>query len=307
MNKILNWQKPTLTDSKKIYDYAQTSDALGCDASYANVILYRNRYCTEIAFENGFLFRRYNCRQRLKGYGFPLGQGNLKEAVHVYETDAETRGEPLEFVLVSERQKKELAATFPDKFFYREIRDDADYIYLRKDLANLSGKNYHKKKNHVSQFSRKYPEWHFDTLSDTNKQDAWSVEEQWFAENTSSPDIKKDQREDLEYERTIIKESLDNTALFDLRGGVLYANGKPVAMTLGSAITKNILDTHFEKAISGFDRDGAYAAVNQSFAQTLTDFTYINREEDLGLEGLRHAKLSYHPEILLAKYTIKVS
>ena len=123
------------------------------------------------------------------------------------------------------------------------------------------------------------------------------MEERWYAEN------KNGHPDDLKYEKKIIRESLENMEILDMRGGILYAEEKAVAMTLGSPVTNGMIDTHFEKAIEGYDKDGAYATVNRYFAESLKNFTYINREEDLGLEGLRKAKLSYHPEILLLKYT----
>ena len=81
---------------------------------------------------------------------------------------------------------------------------------------------------------------------------------------------------------------------------ILKIDGKPVAMTLGEPLGNDCFVVHFEKAISGID--GAYATINNFFSETLTDYKYINREEDMGIEGLRKAKLSYKPEILLEKY-----
>ncbi|MDE5897808.1 MAG: phosphatidylglycerol lysyltransferase domain-containing protein, partial [Treponemataceae bacterium] len=126
--------------------------------------------------------------------------------------------------------------------------------------------------------------------------DGLAVADSWFDENGGRGDA------DKEYERTIIRLAVGNAERLRLFGGVLYAEGRPAAMTLASAITKDTADIHFEKAAAPYARDGAYAVINKEFAASLAQFRHINREEDMGLEGLRKAKLSYYPDILLEKF-----
>ena len=95
---------------------------------------------------------------------------------------------------------------------------------------------------------------------------------------------------------------MKTAGLLKLKGGVLYIDEKPVAMTLASPISSLVLDIHFEKALSSVAKDGAYAVINNLFAKTCTNYKYLNREEDLGIEGLRKAKLSYKPALLLNKF-----
>ena len=85
-----------------------------------------------------------------------------------------------------------------------------------------------------------------------------------------------------------------------MRGAVLYVDEKPVAMTMGSEISKIAFDVNFEKALRSYD--GVYAVINNEFAKTLSAYKYINREEDMGIEGLKKAKLSYNPIIILDRY-----
>ena len=85
-----------------------------------------------------------------------------------------------------------------------------------------------------------------------------------------------------------------------MRGMVLYAGGQPVAMTLGCPISPLCFDVMFEKALR--DYDGSYAVINNEFAKTLTDYRYLNREEDMGIKGLRKAKLSYHPAVIYERF-----
>ena len=114
----------------------------------------------------------------------------------------------------------------------------------------------------------------------------------------------------LDYSQTIAKdlfesvtypwEALENLVSFDMRGILLYVDNKPVAMALGSEISPLCFDINFEKALTEYD--GSYSVINQEFAKRLTAYPYINREEDMGIEGLKKAKLSYHPAIIYDRY-----
>ena len=101
-------------------------------------------------------------------------------------------------------------------------------------------------------------------------------------------------------ELMVIREALDNFSQLELMGGVLYVNSRPVAMTIASKINDSVCDVNFEKAV---DVDGAYAVINNEFAKSKPQFLQFNREEDLGLEGLRKSKLSYYPDKILMKYS----
>ena len=102
----------------------------------------------------------------------------------------------------------------------------------------------------------------------------------------------------------VIKEALDNMEEFNMKGAVLYVEQKPVAMTLGSEISPKVFDINFEKALREYD--GVYAVINNEFAKTLTEYEYINREEDMGIEGLRKAKLSYNPIMILDRFNAEL-
>ena len=98
----------------------------------------------------------------------------------------------------------------------------------------------------------------------------------------------------------VIREALDHLEPFDMRGILLYVDDKPVAMALGNEISPLCFDINFEKALTEYD--GSYSVINNEFAKRLTNYTYINREEDMGIEGLKKAKLSYHPAIIYDRY-----
>ena len=129
-------------------------------------------------------------------------------------------------------------------------------------------------------------------MSDSNIPDALTVAKLWCAENDTDPEASS--------EIMAIREMCDLKDEYNVKGAVLYVDSKPVAMTLGSEISPKVYDINFEKALREYD--GVYAVINNEFAKTLTQYEYINREEDMGLEGLKKSKLSYNPVIILDRW-----
>ncbi|MCL2879502.1 MAG: phosphatidylglycerol lysyltransferase domain-containing protein, partial [Treponema sp.] len=166
---------------------------------------------------------------------------------------------------------------------FTEDRDNDDYLYLRSDLAGLSGKKFHKKKNLVNAFSYAWPDHEQFPLSPSLIPDAQEILNQW----------KEDKGDDADYVPS--KESLEFFSELEMRGAIYYIGGKPAAYCLGESVSGgSIFCIHFEK---GLDRyKGIYQYMNQTFAASLEqEFTFINREQDLGNAGLRQAKLTYRP------------
>ena len=299
------WHEPSPDDAEKLYMAACSANLMGCTDSYANIILYRKKYKAQVCYCGGNVLRKYGTLEATEKdisstrtlYGFPIGTGDMKTAVDFLTKDAAENGMPLAFPLLTDRQKLYLETKMPNKFTFTERRDDSDYVYLTKSLAELPGGKYHKKKNHIAQFMRKHPDVFYRPLTSENADDALKIEKVWFDANEGTGNY------DKEAEYGIICEALSLLDALNLTGGVLYADNRPIAMTIGSAITEKVADVHFEKAVPEYDRDGAYAVINQEFAKTMIKYEYLNREEDMGIEGLRKAKLSYHPELLLAKWS----
>lgn len=295
---MLEWLTPQIEDGRWIMDIVRKSECMGSDTSFANIYLLRNKYDIQVCHYRDFLIRHYNGFNGRKGYTFPLGSGDIEKALRHIEEDAVSRGEELSFCLLTEGQKQLLEKMMPDRLEFTTDQGDSDYIYSRQSLAALSGRAYHKKKNHFSKFTRTYPDYRFEELGCVNLDDARTVEDAWYYEHLQT----EDESQLKEYEA--IKEALDNFDELELKGGIIYVNDTPVAMTIASVVSEQVCDIHFEKAIGESVVNGAYAAINRCFAQTL-DYQWINREEDIGIEGLRKAKMSYHPEIILKKYNAR--
>jgi len=174
---------------------------------------------------------------------------------------------------------------------FEEDRDNFDYLYCRKDLAELAGKKYHKKKNHVNNFLSAYPDHEQRPMSAALVPAAIEIMDRW----------RQDKGEDGDYKAA--REALDLFDTLTLRGSIFFVNGKPAAWCLGESIARGkMFVIQFEKAVEEYR--GIYQFVNQAFAESLPRFfTLINREQDLGNEGLRQAKMTYRPCGFVKKFT----
>jgi len=180
-----------------------------------------------------------------------------------------------------------------------EDRDNFDYLYTRQSLAELSGKKFHKKKNHVNNFLNSYTDHEQRPMSRELIPAAMEVLERWRHDHI--------QRSGTEGDYKAAKEALELFDSLTLRGTIFFVNGKPAAWCLGESICRGkMFAIHFEKAIDEYR--GIYQFMNQAFAESLPRFfTLINREQDLGNEGLRQAKMTYRPCGFVQKYTGKRS
>ena len=299
-----------LLDFEYLKNNMNTAGFFGSDSSLANLFLLQNKYNTELKIKNDVLLRYYYGDENRTGYGFPipikpasLSQDWLVSAINTIIEDAAEQNRAVSFCLLTQEQKNQLdaclAASFPELHAdWKTNRNDCDYIYLRTNLSDLPGSHYQKKRNHVSRFKRTYGEnWEFKTYPENDiAADILQVAHKWYAENHS------ESQPFLELEQESIELALKNADLLNLRGGVLYINDQPAAMTLAAPISPDVLDVIYEKSFGDFARNGAFAVINQQFARRCESFLYLNREEDMGVEGLRKAKLSYKPEMILEKF-----
>lgn len=294
---MLEWSIPEAEDEDWINSCIAVSGTMASDASFANIYLLRNKYSTKISRYKDFIIRKYSGKGARCGYTFPLGKGDVAKALAEIEKDAKECGERLQFAFVTEEQKEVLENAMPERFCYSSDAGDSDYIYLRSELASLSGKAFHKKKNHFSKFVRTYPDYKYYEIGACNIYDAQKVADAWYYEHLQDEDASQL----AEYKA--IKEALENFEELGLIGGIIYVNDSPCAMTIASKINENTVDVHFEKAVGEYALNGGYAAINKLFSEKLDGVTWLNREEDIGIEGLRKAKLSYRPKIMLKKYS----
>ena len=284
---MLDFRTPTIEDKARIDAFVRDCGRIGCDISFTNTYLWREHYNIKIAFDDDTYYKCYAIGGKISGYAPPITRGDIKTAVDNIIADAKDRGIKPMIGLLTEACAEQLHRLYEGHVHVSEDRDSFDYIYEREKLATLSGKKYHAKRNHISRFNRTYNDYSVKELCETNFSDAMYIAQRWQAGDEDTGELR------------IIRDAMEHFEELGMFGLVLYVDSKPVAMCMASEINSLVCDVNFEKAI---DIDEAYAVINNEFAKRFTKYKLINREEDMGLEGLRKSKLSYHPDILLKKH-----
>ncbi len=284
---MTDFHRPTLDDLDWMRSVLNENQPMSCEYALGNLIGWSEHYNTYIAEIKGTLVAKIGGNEL---FGFPKGN-NWREALdyirHKFEFPS--------FYGLTEPERAKLESVYEGEYNFYPSRNSFDYIYRVSDLAALSGKKYHSKRNHISYFKKNY-NWSYEEIKQDNLAECIAMNEKWYALN-----VDKDP-DGIIAERKVLQHSFDNYDKFGFKGGILRIDGNVVAFTFGEELNKSTFVTHFEKAFS--DIRGAYPMINMLFAQnSLTDYEFVNREDDIGSEGLRKAKLSYYPEILLEKFT----
>lgn len=290
---MLEFKIPEIDDKEWVTDCFSKAHSMNCEYTFGNIYVWRTAYRTQIAHFNDFLICRWG-RDKDISYSLPIGEGNFKEAVHEIINDAKKLGVAPRIYGVTDSYKGMLDFYFPYEFNYTYDDGNNDYIYNISDLASLAGKKYHGKRNHISNFKKNNPDWSYEEISKDNIAECIEFHTQWI-------DEKNDNDSDYSFEFESVLTGFENYEKLGFKGGIIRVSGKVVAYTYGERLNEKCFVTHFEKAPS--ELQGAYAIINQEFAKRLLDdgYEFVNREEDLGLDGLRRAKQSYRPVIWLKK------
>lgn len=284
----------TLADKDTITSFTMKSDRRNCDLSFSNLCSWRFLYDTQFAVVDNFLVFKFWAGEQL-AYMMPVGTGDLKAVLWELIEDARKENQHFCMLGVCSNMRADLEAILPEQFTFTEDRDYADYIYLRSDLSTLKGKKFQAKRNHINRFRNTYPDYEYTPITPDRIQECLDLEAEWCKVNNC------DQQEGTGNERRALIYALHNFEAHGLTGGILHVNGKIVAFTFGMPINHETFGVHVEKADTSIE--GAYAMINYEFANRIPEqYIYINREEDLGIEGLRKAKLSYQPATILEKY-----
>jgi hypothetical protein len=303
-NSILQFKKIALSDLPTINRIVATTPYQSCQLSAGGLYCLSEKYATEVSFCNDFLF----VKQRRRGFGtcyfMPVGAGNLPEAVRrLLACHAATHGGDLAFWGVADDMlsdfrsaSKELANAqlTPD-------RDWAEYIHLSKNLLSLSGKRLQPKRNAVNQFLRSYGRYVYEPVSPSNVEEVWAFQRQQF-ESGKAPENNATLPEE---ENRAIAIALAAWEEIGLTGGLIRIDGEVKAFAFGCPIGARTFDIMFESADHRYN--GVFQVLEQELIKRrLSDFPYINREEDLGIPGLRFAKQGLRPDMLLMKYSTKI-
>ncbi len=300
---MLNWRTPEAGDIELIKKYTDEAKMISSDSSPVNIYLLREKYNIKIAEAEGFLFRKYTGEAIAgrSGIAFPMGEGDIGRAIELARADRAEKGLPLKLIYLTREQCAMIKASGYEPEFLTD-RGNSDYLYTAEHLSELAGRDNHKKKNRAKRFERLYPDCVTECRSEYDEKfcrDILYVEEMWFMGQEERPDS-------AFLERQEIYEACSAWNELGLTGAVIYTPERlPVAMSIASRISEGYFDVHFEKCYADYAQAGGFAYINRSFVKHLIaehDAKWINREEDIGLEGLRRAKMSYNPDLLLDKY-----
>ena len=292
---MIEFKKLCAEDLPRFQNHLSLCNRRGCEYSFANLCMWGRQ---RAAFVGDFLvlFSQFD---RRSVYPFPLGHGDIKPVLDAIIHDARKRGLPCYLSSMTQEDCTLLEQLYPGQFRFHTDRDNYDYVYRIEDLATLKGKRYQSKRNFANRFWSNHPDAKLLPMDEHTQPLAQQMVEQWFLAKESA-----DPLADFHLEKLALERAFQRREALGLEGLVLVEDGKCIAMTMGSPLSDNTFDVHFEKALDGYD--GAYAAINQGVARYLLgkhpNVEYLNREDDLGIEGLRKAKLSYHPDHLVEKH-----
>lgn len=292
---MISFSRLQLAQKAQYEDILFACGSRSCEYSFANLYLWGRQEAA--FFPEGIAFFSHFYGKSV--YPYPIGTGNRRAVLEAVLEDAKSRGIPCRITSMTQAETEELENWFPGRFLFRPDRDGFDYVYAIDDLADLKGRKFQKKRNHVHKFQASHPDCLSVPLEKENLPQAQEMVAQWFRQR-----LAEDPHGDYLLEQIALSRAFRHFEALGMEGLMLVENGQVLAVTLASRLSENTMDVHFEKARE--DVDGAYAAVNCEFARHLRlkhpELAFLNREDDLGLPGLRQAKLSYQPHHMEEKY-----
>jgi uncharacterized protein len=300
---MIDFHKVQLSDKKWMDALIAAADLPGCHQNFTNIFAWADIYNYMVAQVNDYLVVKGETDIYGPYYFYPAGYGEIKPVIEAMKQDAKDCGHEFVILGLSREDIAVLNSVFPESFECKDIRDSFDYVYLLEKLVTLSGNKLHSKRNHINRF-KENNNWSFERISLENLAECWEMNLEWCKLNNVSKD------EQLKDESCAVRRCFMNFCDLGLEGGLIRSEGRVIAFTMGEKLNSDTYVIHIEKAFG--EVQGAYQMINREFAtyiqQKHPEIIYVNREEDMGMEGLRKAKLSYHPvqmeEKFIAKYIL---
>jgi len=291
---MIDFCKITPQDREHYQQLLLSGDERGCEFSFANLCLW-GRQRIAFLYDHAVLFSQFD---RRTVYPFPVGNGDKKTVLDAVIADSRERGISCRITGLTGEHIRLMQELYPDQFYYHCDRGSYDYVYAIDDLADLKGRKYQKKRNFYNRFRGNFPHYEVQPLTEAMLPAVQAMVDAWYEKR-----IQADPKADFLMERSALNKALQRHGELGMETLVLTDGGEVIAMTMGSFLAEDTVDVHFEKARE--DVDGAYAAINCEFARYLREkypqLRFLNREEDMGLEGLRKAKESYCPHHMTEK------
>jgi hypothetical protein len=287
--------KPIEIQDKAVFmEYFRQDPPEISELTFTNLFIWRHQYRPVWMEWGDCLLIIYQPKGGIPYGLFPVGTGDKRQALETLCRELKRLASEVRICRVGEHSVKHHVD--PDRYTVLPDRDNSDYVYLTSDLINLSGRKYHKKKNHVNQFIKNH-DFEYRPLNPELVEHFFEMQEAWcrMRECVENPELLA--------EDYAIHEALTWFKDLDFQGGAILINAGVEAFSLGEMLNKETAVIHIEKANP--EIPGLYAAINQCFCMNAwPEATYINREQDMGIDGLRKAKESYYPHHMVNKYTV---
>lgn len=292
----LNFEDIMPGHKEAVEKHIQQWELENSEYTFTNLLMWGRQENIQLAFENNTLFIQLTYGGKPPIMLAPLTEKperGYHAAVEAAASHLREQGIEPVFSGICGKLKTAFEKECPD-YRLTQDRDNHDYIYNASDLINLKGKKFHGKRNHLNQFRAANPGFEYVQVNSDMVDECMNVYEQWVRhKEASQPGVLGERRAIL----TVLK----HMDYLGVKGGGIRLDGQLAAFSLGQPINERMAVIHIEKALAGIP--GLYAAINQQFVEhEWSQMELINREEDMGLEGLRRAKLSYHPVMLLEKF-----
>lgn len=298
---MIQFKTLTLADKAWVLKLLREENTKSADNSFTNMYTWNETYCKEVAEIHGNLVVKLLYR-KTPFYAYPLGGGDKAATIRELQEDAASMPIPFKMRGLTEENVKELEKLFPGQFCIELEKDTADYVYDIEKLSTMAGKKLHSKRNHINRFVKENPGWVFETMTTQNTEECRAMCEKWIELHQEHGNFSG--------ERKALSHMFDDFEALGLDGGIIRSeeNGGIVALAMGEQLNDAIYVVHVEKAFA--DVHGAYTIITREFSryirENIPNIRYINREDDLGLESLRKAKRSLHPDFMVEKFIAAV-
>lgn len=290
---MLAFKPIQLSDKEAIDACLEGNRYRACDFCFTNLYAWQAKFKTKFHIEDNTLFVLDTEANGEEYYFLPVGKMPLNHSLELIIKNAEERQNKFMMKGITINMWNDLDKVAPDKFTWCHDRNNDEYMYFSEKLISLQGHKLQSKRNHINRFKRENPDWKYFSLTTQEElNECAAMLDEWEDLNISKAE------KSLRYDYIATRIMIDNFIYLGLKGGAIRTNGKIVAFTIGEKLTEDTFVIHVEKAFS--QMNGAYTTINQQFVSNeASAYSYINREEDMGLEYLRKAKMSYYPDLLL--------
>lgn len=286
-------------DRDLINSYLEQQNYRASDLCFTNLFTWGKKFATQFAVNDNWLFIRFRDNNNRNSYLKPIGKGDVKESIEMIVDDHQQFDTIFQMRGVTKEMIDEIEEAMPDVFDYKLNRSVSDYIYSTEKLIHLKGKKLQSKRNHINRFKREN-EWQYKSLTGNPilVKECKNMLDKWMEINSEEKDPS------LIHDDFATTQMLEHFEYLQLRGGLICVDNEIAAFAIGEPLTHDTVVVHVEKAFTTIH--GAYNIINQQFIENeASSFLYVNREEDMGIDNLRQAKLSYQPDIILEKYNAR--